>query len=155
MYFSVDSFHWVYLINIGNFILLKFLPAYLATILVMFVLDIIWLSMIAQPIYQQGIGHLMAAKPNLLFAGLFYLVYVFGLMWFALMPNRHHKGFKNTFIAAATFGFFVYASYDLTNLALLKDWPLGLSLIDITWGTALSGVSASMGKWVFNRQNRI
>lgn len=135
--------------------MLKFLPAYLTIIVVMFVLDIIWLSVIAQPVYQQGIGHLMAAKPNLLFAGLFYIVYVSGLMWFALMPNRHHKGLKNTFVAAATFGFFVYASYDLTNLALLKDWPLSLSLIDITWGTLLSGVSASVGKWVFNRMNRI
>lgn len=135
--------------------MLKFLPAYLAIIVVMFVLDIIWLSVIAQPIYQQGIGHLMAEKPNLVFAGFFYLVYVAGLMWFALMPNRHHRGLKNTFVAGATFGFFVYASYDLTNLALLKDWPLGLSVIDITWGTLLSGISAAFGKWVFNRMNGI
>jgi uncharacterized membrane protein len=135
--------------------LLKFLPAYLTIIVVMFVLDIIWLSMIAQPLYQQGIGHLMADEPNFLFAGMFYLVYAAGLIWFALMPNRHHRGLKNTFATAAAFGFFVYASYDLTNLALLKDWSLGLSVIDVTWGTLLSGVSAAFGKWVFNRMNRI
>ena len=135
--------------------MLKFLPAYIVTMLVMFVLDIIWLSMLAKPMYQQGIGHLMAAQPNLLFAALFYLVFVLGLVWFAVAPNRHVKSLKSTFIAAAIFGFFVYASYDLTNLALLKDWPLRLSLIDITWGTLLSGVSASIGKLVFNRFNTI
>jgi uncharacterized membrane protein len=135
--------------------LLKFLPAYLTIIVVMFVLDIIWLSMIAQPLYQQGIGHLMADEPNFLFAGMFYLVYAAGLIWFALMPNRHHRGLKNTFATAAAFGFFVYASYDLTNLALLKDWSLSLSIIDVTWGALLSGVSAAFGKWVFNRLNRI
>ena len=133
----------------------KFLPAYISTMFVMFVLDIIWLSMLAKPMYQQGIGHLMAAQPNLLFAALFYVVFVLGLMWFAVVPNRHDKGLKSTFIAAAIFGFFVYASYDLTNLALLKDWPLRLSLIDITWGTLLSGVSASIGKLVFSRFNTI
>ena len=135
--------------------MLKYLPAYLTIIVVMFVLDIIWLSMIAQPLYQQGIGHLMADEPNFLFAGMFYLVYAAGLIWFALMPNRHHRGLKNTFATAAAFGFFVYASYDLTNLALLKDWSLSLSVIDVTWGTLLSGVSAAFGKWVFNRMNRI
>ncbi len=136
-------------------ILLKFLPAYITMVIVMLVLDLVWLSVIAKPIYQQGIGHLMAAQPNLIFASLFYLVYVTGLMWFALLPNRHHRGLKSTFAAAAAFGFFVYASYDLTNLALLKGWPLSLSLMDITWGTWLSGVSATVGKWVFNRVNRI
>lgn len=121
----------------------------------MFVLDIIWLSLLAKPMYQQGIGHLMADQPNLIFAAIFYMVFVFGLMWFAVAPNRHAQGLKSTFIAAAIFGFFVYASYDLTNLALLKDWPLRLSIIDITWGTLLSGVSATAGKLVFNRFNRI
>lgn len=133
--------------------MLKLLPAYLVTMTVMFVLDIIWLSIVAKPVYQQGIGHLMAAQPNLLFAALFYLIFVFGLVWYGLVPNRNQKGVKKTFIAAATFGFFVYASYDLTNLALLKDWPLGMSLMDITWGTLLSGVSASIGKLVFDRFN--
>ena len=122
---------------------------------VMFVLDIIWLSLLAKPMYQQGIGHLMADQPNLIFAAIFYMVFVFGLMWFAVAPNRHAKDLKSTFITAAIFGFFVYASYDLTNLALLKNWPLPLSIIDITWGTLLSGVSASAGKLVFNRFNRI
>lgn len=135
--------------------MLKFLPAYISTIIVMFVLDLIWLSQLAQPIYKAGIGHLMATQPKLGFAALFYLVFVFGLIWFAVRPNVHIKGLKSTFIAGAVFGFFVYASYDLTNLALLKDWPLKLSLIDMTWGILLSGFCAAVGKFVFDKGNKV
>jgi uncharacterized membrane protein len=110
----------------------KLIPAYFASIFTMFILDLIWLSQLAKPIYAQGIGHLMAAEPNLLFAALFYLVFVFGLMWYAVKPNLQTSGIKATFFAGATFGFFIYASYDLTNLALLKDWPLGMSIMDLT-----------------------
>lgn len=135
----------------GRNILIKLLPAYITIIVVMFVLDILWLSILAEPLYQAGIGHLMAAKPNLMFASLFYLVYSFGLMRSAVIPNTAMKGIKSTFVAGAIFGFFIYASYDLTNLALLKDWPLSLSMIDITWGTLLSGISASASKVVLNK----
>jgi uncharacterized membrane protein len=132
----------------------KLIPAYFASIFTMFILDLIWLSQLAKPIYAQGIGHLMAAEPNLLFAVLFYLVFVFGLMWYAVKPNLQTSGVKATFLAGATFGFFIYASYDLTNLALLKDWPLGMSIMDLTWGTLLSGVTASVGKWVCDWRKR-
>lgn len=135
--------------------MLKFLPAYIAAIITMFVLDLIWLSQLAKPLYSRGIGHLMAAQPKLGFAALFYLVFVFGLMWFALRPNMLIKGIKSTFIAGGVFGFFVYASYDLTNLALLKNWPLDLSLIDMTWGTFLSGVCAAVAKFVYDKTNKI
>lgn len=135
--------------------MLKYLPAYIATIFFMFIVDLIWLSQLAQPLYQAGIGHLMAAEPKLGFAAIFYLVFVFGLMWFAVHPNAQTKSIKSAFIAGAMFGFFIYASYDLTNLALLKDWPLGLSLIDMTWGTSLSGACAAVAKFVFQKTNKI
>ena len=121
----------------------------------MFVLDLIWLSQLAKPIYTLGIGHLMAAEPNLMFASLFYCVFVFGLMWYAVKPYSQTKGIKSSYLAGALFGFFVYASYDLTNLALLKDWPLKMSLIDMTWGTLLSGASAAAGKFVLDKMNKI
>ncbi len=134
--------------------MLKFLPAYIATIITMFILDLIWLSQIAQPLYKAGIGHLMADAPKLGFAAIFYLVFVFGLFWFAVRPSIGTKGVKSAFIAGALFGFFIYASYDLTNLALLKDWPLTLSMIDITWGTSLSGVCAAVGKFVLDKTSK-
>ena len=135
--------------------MLKLLPAYIAAMITMFVLDLIWLSILAKPLYNRGIGHLMAAQPKLGFAALFYLVFVFGLMWFSVRPNMHVKGVKSTFIAGAVFGFFVYASYDLTNLALLKNWPLGLSLIDMTWGTLLSGLCAAVAKLAYDKTHKI
>jgi uncharacterized membrane protein len=135
--------------------MLKYLPAYICTIIFMFIVDLIWLSQLAQPLYQAGIGHLMSAEPKLVFAALFYLVFVFGLLWFAVRPNIATKGLRTAFIAGATFGFFIYASYDLTNLALLKDWPLKLSLIDMTWGTLLSGTCAATGKFVYDKLNKV
>ncbi len=122
-------------------------------IVVIFIMDLVWLSMLARPLYQTGIGHLMAAQPNLLFAGLFYLVYTLGLMRYAIIPNIAANQLKTTFVAGAVFGFFVYASYDLTNLAMLKNWPLSLSIIDISWGTLLSGFSALVAKLVLNKLN--
>ena len=134
--------------------MLKYLPAYISTIVFMFIVDLIWLSQLAQSLYQAGIGHLMAESPKLGFAAIFYLVFVFGLMWFAVHPNALAKGVKSAWIAGATFGFFVYASYDLTNLALLKDWPLKLSMIDMIWGTLLSGTCAAVGKLVLDKTNK-
>ena len=131
----------------------KWIASYIGMIVFMFVIDLVWLSVVSKSIYQQGIGHLMAAEPNLIYAGLFYFVYVLGLLWFAIRPNCTLLGIKRVVVAGATIGFLVYASYDLTNLALLKDWPLGLSLIDISWGTLLSSISASVGKKIFDRFN--
>ena len=128
----------------------KLIPSYFSSMIFMFVLDLIWLSQLAKPIYARSIGHLMAAQPNLAYAALFYCVFVFGLMWYAVKPNVQSSGIKSTFLSGALFGFFIYASYDLTNLALLKNWPLGMSLIDMAWGTLLSGASASVGKIVYD-----
>ena len=131
----------------------KYLLAYIATLIFMFMVDLIWLSQIAEPLYKAGIGHLMAEKPTLIYAALFYLMYIFGIFWFAVKSNINNS-IKSAFINGIIFGFFVYASYDLTNLALLKDWPLKLSIIDITWGVLLSGSMAAFGQFIFNKTNK-
>jgi len=76
----------------------------------------------------------------------FYLVFAMGLCVFALFPHAGSDGWRRTPAAAALFGFFSYAVYDLTNLATLRDWPLGLSLLDMAWGVVISTVAASAGK---------
>jgi uncharacterized membrane protein len=126
----------------------KLIVTYLASMVWMFILDLIWLSQLAQPMYQQGIGHLMAKQANLLYAGIFYTVFVFGLIWYAIRPYRQQAGVKPSILAGAMYGFFIYASYEFTNLALLRDWPLGMSLIDIGWGVLLSGATAGFAKTV-------
>ncbi len=125
-----------------------YLAAYVTSVLVMLLLDATWLGVIAQPLYLDGLGHLMAAAPNWLAAGAFYLLYPVGVLYFAVVSQADNRWLRTAWVAAL-FGFFAYATYDLTNLATLQNWPLRLSLIDITWGTLLTAVSASAGRWVF------
>jgi len=124
----------------------KYLAAYAGTAIVMVLLDLLWLGLIAKPLYQQGIGHLMADKPNITVAVLFYALYAAGIVIFAVAPHSGGASWGTTLAMAALFGFFAYATYDLTNLATLRDWPLQLSLIDIAWGSVVSAASAAGGK---------
>ncbi len=128
----------------------KTLLAYAATTFVMVAIDLVWLGLIAKPIYQQGIGHLMASEPKLVAGAVFYLLYPVGLMVFAVVPGAASTAWGDTALKAAMFGFFAYATYDLTNLATLKDWPTSLALIDMAWGTAVSAVAALAGRWAYN-----
>ena len=124
----------------------KYLVAYAGTAIAMVALDLLWLGFIAKPLYQQGIGHLMADKLNAPAGILFYLLYAVGIVIFAVSPHTGGYSWSKTATMAALFGFFAYATYDLTNLATLKGWPVGLSLIDMAWGTAVSTVAALAGK---------
>lgn len=130
--------------------MIRYLVAYLATAVSFVAIDAVWLGFVAKPTYQQGIGHLMAAQPNLAAAAAFYALYPLGVVIFAVAPDGVSSGWLKTFTVAAMFGFFAYATYDLTNLATLKDWPLGLSLLDIAWGAVLTAVSALAGKVALN-----
>lgn len=129
----------------------KLVAAYAAIVVAMVALDLLWLGVIARPMYQQGIGHLMAERPNIGVALLFYAVYALGLMLFVVLPNAEPATWRATWLAAALFGFFAYATYDLTNLATLKAWPWGLSLLDIAWGCVVSVVVSSVGRLVLAR----
>jgi uncharacterized membrane protein len=124
----------------------KQLAAYAGTLTVMVGLDSLWLGVIAKPIYQQGIGHLMADRPNVPVAVLFYALFALGLVVFAVLPAGPAPGWGKTLGMAALFGFLAYATYDLTNLATLQQWPIGLSLIDMAWGTCVSSAAAASGK---------
>jgi uncharacterized membrane protein len=130
---------------------MKYLISYMATLIVMVTVDALWLGVIAKPVYQQGIGHLMAERPQWVAAALFYAVFALGLMLFAVLPHRGAPSWSTSALMAAMFGFFCYATYDLTNLATLKGWPLGLSLLDIAWGSLLSAIAATAGRECFLR----
>ena len=131
----------------------KFLYTYVATAVVMILIDLVWLGVIAKPLYQQGIGHLMTDSPKLWAAAMFYLLYPVGLVVFAVLPNAVNSLVSSTWLgsllAGALFGLFAYATYDLTNLSTLKEWPLSLTFIDMAWGTSVSGVAAAVGRRVF------
>ena len=131
--------------------MIQYAAAYAATACVMVALDFIWLGVIAKPIYKEGIGHLLAARPNLWVAVIFYLVFAVGLMYFAVAANDAGAAWRKTLLSAALFGFFAYATYDLTNLATLKNWPIGVSIIDVAWGTLVSTIAAAAGKLAWDR----
>jgi len=131
--------------------MMKYAAAYATTLVVMLLVDLPWITVIAKSMYREGIGHLMADSANLPAAVAFYLIYVFGLIWFGLAPHAMDPGVSKTAASAALFGFIAYATYDLTNLALLRDWPLRMTLIDLAWGALVSAVSTAAGKFVYDR----
>lgn len=126
----------------------RLLLAYAAALTTLLIIDLPWLGIVAQPLYQQGIGHLMAPQFNLPAAIAFYLVYAAGLVYFAVQGAR---GLRHAALRGALFGFVAYATYDLTNLATLRDWPVWLAAMDMAWGAAVSGVAALAGRAVFQR----
>ncbi|MEP6503397.1 MAG: DUF2177 family protein [Betaproteobacteria bacterium] len=128
----------------------KILLPYFTIVLVMVLLDVAWLGGVARPLYQRGIGHLMADKPNFVAAVLFYLLYAVGLMVFVVLP-RASGDWQSAAAYGALFGFMGYMTYDLTNLATLRDWPLGLSLVDTAWGCVATGAAATASKLVADR----
>jgi uncharacterized membrane protein len=130
------------------------LAAYAATLILMVALDLLWLGLIAKPLYLQGIGHLMAEEPDVAVAIVFYVVYAGGLLYFSVLARGASPDWWPTLRDAALFGFFAYATYDLTNLATLRDWPVGLAMIDIAWGVFVSATSAVAGRAVWVRVKR-
>ncbi|MDT7518506.1 DUF2177 family protein [Rhodoferax sp. TBRC 17660] len=129
----------------------KHLAAYAATALVLLMLDVLWIGGLAQSLYQEGIGHLMAEQPRLGVAALFYVLYPIGLLVFVVAPRGVTDDWPATLLRGALFGLVAYATYDLTNLATLKEWPAGLAMLDMAWGCVASCGAASAGRLAFQR----
>jgi len=128
----------------------KYLAGYVVAAAVLVALDMLWLGVVARSTYQQAIGHLMAERPSIVAAVVFYALYPAGLVVFVLLPQASDPAWGRTLLMGALFGFFAYATYDLTNLATLKDWPVHLTLIDMAWGSLLSALAAVAGKAALN-----
>ena len=129
----------------------KYMATYAATALLLLALDLLWIGVVAKALNQTGIGHLMAAEPRLGVAALFYALYALGLVLFVVAPQGPSGSWTSTLVHGAMFGLFAYATYDLTNLATLKDWPVGLSLLDMGWGTMVSCAAAAAGKQAWGK----
>ena len=98
-------------------------------------IDILWLTVIAQKFYKAQIGHLMADKARLLPAAIFYVLFIAALVYFVIAPALEHQNLTRLILSAVVFGLVTYATYDLTNMATLKDWPLLVTVVDLAWGT--------------------
>jgi len=119
---------------------MKYVRIYIIALIIFLAIDIIWLAFIAPKFYKSQIGHLMTDKPNFIAAIFFYLVFIVGIVYFVVNPALESKSLSKVIISGALFGFISYATYDLTNLATLKEWPLKVTIVDLVWGTSLSTV---------------
>ena len=131
--------------------MMKYLKLYLVSLAAFFAIDMLWLGLVARSFYRQYLGFLMAPSPNWFVAIIFYLLFVVGILVFVVLPGLRVNSLKTTLLRAALFGLITYATYDLTNLATLKDWPALLSIVDMLWGTFLS-VSVSFVGFIVGKR---
>jgi len=128
------------------------LKLYLIALPVFFIIDFIWLALVARKFYLAQLGLLMKTNINWPVAITFYLLFIIGLVIFAIAPAIEKKSLASAILMGGLFGFFTYATYDLTNLATLKNWPLTVSVVDMIWGTILA---ASVSTITFLIANKI
>jgi len=115
---------------------------YAIALVIFLAIDMIWLMVISKSLYAQHLGYLMAPKAKLFAALIFYILFVFGLQFFVLNPALASSSWTMALFAGMFFGLVTYATYDLTNLATVKDWPLLITVIDLAWGTFVSGLTS-------------
>ena len=115
-----------------------YIKLYFATLLVFFVIDMVWLGLIARAFYRNYLGFLLTPTTNWIAVVLFYLLFILGILVFVVVPGLKENSLKTTFLRAVLFGLVTYATYDLTNLATVNNWPVMITVIDMAWGTVLS-----------------
>lgn len=117
-----------------------FIKLYFIALPVFLAIDALWLTLIAKNFYAKHIGYLMAKNPNLLAALIFYLIFIAGLVVFVISPALDGKTWLQALWMGALFGLVTYATYDLTNLATIKNWPLLVTAVDLIWGILVSSL---------------
>ncbi len=127
------------------------LKIYLITVVVFFLVDIVWLGFISKNLYKKYLGNLMAPNVNWTAAIIFYLLFISGLVFFVINPALAKDSLKYAILVGGFFGLITYSTYDLTNLSTLKDWPVNITIIDIIWGTFLNAATAGITFLVANR----
>lgn len=121
-----------------------FIKLYAIALPVVFVIDMIWLGLVAKDFYKSQIGFIMKSNFNWTAAILFYLLFVVGLVVFVIAPALGKGSWSQALLLGALFGFIAYATYDLTNLAALKDWPLTVTIVDMIWGAVLGATASAL-----------
>jgi uncharacterized membrane protein len=119
-----------------------YLKSYLIAIVVFFTIDIVWLGAVAKNLYREHLGFLLKDNFNMTAAAIFYIFYIAGLLFFVIIRAVELSSWQYALIAGAFFGFITYATYDMTNLATIKDWPAIITVIDIIWGSILCGATS-------------
>ncbi len=131
--------------------MLRYVLTYLGTAATFLAMDTAWLTLTVNRLYKPRLGAMMADKPMLAPAAVFYLIYIAALLVLAVLPAAKASSWSQLLFRAAVFGLAAYATYDLTNQATLKDWSLVVTLADLAWGTVATTVAASVGFLIARR----
>jgi len=119
---------------------------------VFFIIDLIWLGVLAKGFYQKNLNALLSPKVKWPAAIIFYLIFIAGILIFAVIPAVVKDSWRHAVLWGALFGFFTYMTYEFTNLALLKNWPLNIVFVDILWGvvlcTSVATISFFIARWL-------
>lgn len=126
---------------------------YLLATALFFAIDMVWLGLIAQKFYSSQIGFIMKSDINWIAAIIFYLLFIAGLCIFVIFPALEKNSIMQALVMGGLFGLITYATYDLTNLATLKDWPLIVTVVDMTWGTTLGASVSALTVFIATRWN--
>lgn len=118
---------------------MKYLFLYLAATVIFFAIDMVWLGWLAKDFYWGKLDFILSDQTNWTAAIVFYLIYIGGILYFAVVPGFEAGTWQAALVKGALFGFFCYATYDLTNMALIEGWPLEVVIVDIIWGAVLTG----------------
>lgn len=121
---------------------MNLIKSFIVTFSVFMVIDLLWLGVVAQKLYQKYLGFIMTPNINWIAAVVFYIIFVIGMLYFAILPALEEMSLQKAILNGMIYGFITYATYDLTNLATLKDWPLTITIIDMIWGTTLAGLTS-------------
>ena len=125
-----------------------YLKLYVATFVTFLAVDMIWLGLVARTFYRKNLGFLLAPAPNWIAAVIFYLLFILGILVFVVIPGLNEGSLRTVLLRAALFGLITYGTYDLTNLATVRDWPVLVTVVDMIWGTVLS-VLVGLAGFVF------
>ena len=131
--------------------MLKYFGVYLSFLIALVAIDLVWLLGVAKNLYREQMGDLMASEPKLAAGLAFYLLYALGVCIFVILPALSKQSLIYALQYGALFGFFCYMTYDLTNLAVIRNFPTQLAFIDIAWGSLVTAVCSGLAYWVGNR----
>ena len=130
---------------------MTYFVGYIAILVTFVVADMAWLGIMTPRLYRPTLGDILISSVNLPPGIIFYLLYPLGLLVFAISPAFKSGSIETAIVYGALFGFFTYATYDLTNYATLRNWTLQLTLADVAWGTILAAIASAVAFWVVSK----
>ena len=124
---------------------------YFITLVVFLAIDMVWLLVLSKKLYSEKLGYLMAEKPNLIVALVFYIIFAAGILFFVIQPALLLGSWKYALFAGMFFGLVTYGTYDLTNQATIKDWPAIITIVDLIWGSFVTGCTAFISFYIITK----